>query len=151
MPTGAPDYFKSILLYGEDAEGNPQVALMDDEGRIIFRSITEIDTATLGGNLTVGAGDQGVSSDAVPPGKRWIVNSIACMNLNTMNSSVQIYVHDGITFRLLRSQNSPPEQESTHWSGPMVMKPGWYVRFVFNGCQANDTLYWGITYNVVEG
>ena len=150
MPVGAPDYFKSILLYGEDVAGNPRVALVDAEGRIIFRSVTQVDTAAQGGNLTVAAGDQGISSNAVPTGERWIVSSIACMNLNSMNSSVQIYVRDQTTYRLLKSQSSPAQQESTDWSGSLVMQPGWYIRMVFNGCQSDDTLYWGITYSVVE-
>ena len=151
MTTGAPDHYKSILLYGTDEDGNTVQVLVDKEGRVIFRAVSEIETSTQGSNPTVSAGDQGVSSSAVPSGKRWIVSSIACMNLNTMNTSVQIYVHDGTAYRILRSQNSPAPLESTDWQGALVTEPGWFIRFVFNGCAANDTLYWGVTYSVVEG
>ena len=146
MPTGAPDHYKSILLFGVDEDGNLVKVLVDKEGRIIFREVTTVETSTQGGNPTVSAGDQGISSNVVPVGARWIVSSIACMNLNTMNSSVQIYVHDGVAYRLLKSQNSPSPLESTDWQGSLVMEPGWYIRFVFNGCAGNDTLYWGIAY-----
>ena len=150
MPTGAPDYFKSILLYGVDEDGNVTVVLVDKEGRIIFRSVAEVETATQGGNPTVGAGSQVINSDTVPTGERWIVSSIACFNLQTMNTSVQIYARDGTSNRILKSQNSPAPLESTDWQGTLVMSPGWNIRFVFNGCAQDDTLYWAITYSIVE-
>ena len=146
MAIGAPDHYKSILLYGVDENGNAIACLVDKEGRLIFREASAVTTSCQGTNPTVGAGDQGISSTPVPTGKRWIVSSIACFNLNTMNTSVQIYVHDGTTFRVLKSQNSPAAMESTDWQGTLVMSPGWYIRFMFNGCAANDTLYWAATY-----
>ena len=150
MPTGAPNHFKSILLYGTDEDGNTVQVLVDKEGRIIFRAVTTVETSTQGGNPTIDAGDRAISSSAVPSGERWIVSSIACYNLQTMNTSVQIYVYDGIGLRVLKSQNSPAPLESTDWQGALVMHPGWFIRFIFNGCGQDDTLYWAITYSVVE-
>ena len=103
-----------------------------------------------GGNPTVGAGDIGISSAAVPTGKRWVVTSIACFNLQTINTNVQIYVHDGTGFRILKSQASPAACQSTDWQGVLVMEAGWYIRFVLNGCALNDTIYWGITYYKIK-
>ena len=150
MSPGAPDYFKSILLFGTDEDGNTVQVLVDKEGRIIFRSVTTVETSTQGGNPTIDAGGQAISSTAVPAGERWIVSSAACFNLQTMNTSVQIYVYDGTGLRVLKSQNSPAELESTDWQGALVMHPGWYIRFVFNDCAQDDTLYWAITYSIVE-
>ena len=150
MATGAPDHYKTVLLHGVDASGNPAAVLVDEAGRIIFRSVTEYEVDAEGSNPTVAAGDLAVNSTVVPTGQRWIVSSVACANRNTMNSSVQIYARDGVSNHLLKSQNSPAPLESTDWQGSLVLAPGWNIRFVFNGCAQDDTLYWAIIYTVVE-
>ncbi|MBU2685567.1 MAG: hypothetical protein KKF27_20190, partial [Gammaproteobacteria bacterium] len=59
MATGAPDYFKRILLYGVDEDGNATACLVDKEGRIIFRAVTTVETSTQGGNPIIAAAGWG--------------------------------------------------------------------------------------------
>ena len=149
-PTGAPDYFKRILLHGVDEDGNTVACLVDKEGRIIFRSVADVETATQGATVSVNAGDNPASSTAVPAGERHILSSICCFNSNTMNDYVKIQVYDGTQFRILRLQSSPAELQSTDWQGSLVMQPGWFIGIVFGGCAQDDSLTWSIIYSVVE-
>ena len=150
MPVGAPDFYKATILYSQDEDGTLRPVLVDKEGRIIFRSVTQYEATCQGVNLNVDVGNVNVNTDLVPEGVRWIVSSIACHNANSMNSSVRIWVHDGLGLKLLKSQNSPAPLESTDWQGSLVMGPGWHIRFSFDDCSQDDTLYWAVIYTVVE-
>lgn len=66
MPTGAPDYFKRILLHGTDEDGNTVAALSDATGRFIFLLSDPEDI--WGENVSIGLGEL---IAGLTPLKRW--------------------------------------------------------------------------------
>ena len=97
-------------------------------------------------DLSADAGDNTLSTVAVPPGYLYVLQAISAQNNITDPSSIHLHVGDGATAVTVRYQATPGIALPVVWTGKIVLKEGDVADALLRGCTAGDDIFaffWG--------
>jgi len=92
-------------------------------------------------SVTAVAGTNDVLVATINTGQVWILTTADCVDITSATTRASIYVTDGTNAPTLAQTLSPAAYQATVWHGHVVLKGGWQIRALFQGCTAGDTLY----------
>jgi hypothetical protein len=92
-------------------------------------------------NTNAAAGDNVLTSDTVPAGEIWNLQSIRAYNANNAPSAIVLYMSDGSADYYLNFTLSIGANVSLIWTGKFTMAPGEVLKAYFGGCTAGDDIH----------
>lgn len=102
-------------------------------------------------NTSATAGTNIFTSEVVPTGKLLRVNIGFSLNGGHINTFQYLTVYDGTYDYLFNVSVSPPAGQFTAWNGTLDVWEGLYIRIMFLGTTAGDSLvagYYGLLLNL---
>lgn len=92
------------------------------------------------------AGDDTLTTTAVPPGYVYVLTNLSVQNNNTSNTSIEVYCSDGSVNARIVVPLSTTATIADAWSGMIPLAEGDVVNALFHGCTAGDDIFimvWG--------
>jgi hypothetical protein len=120
-----------------DSDGNILVASKGGDKLFGFESIV-LDRKS---DLNATAGNNTLTSDAVPTGKVWVITNCNVLNSNTAMTRVTIYVSSGSNALTLLQNFAPVAGAFDLWSGSVLIPAAGTIVGSFIGCNLNDDIY----------